>query len=68
MSDELTERVRVDHHRFDDSVTRPGADGAEMGADRSMGTGWLQGDEVAVDGSAPRFRLDVGLTAAARGR
>lgn len=61
--------VRVDHERHAELVTRPGAHEAEMGAGRSMGTGWLEVAESALaDDADLRFWLAEGLASAARGR
>ena len=61
--------VRVDYDRYPELITRPGARPAMMGADRPMGTGWLEVDEAALaDDEALRSWLDEGLAAAAHGR
>lgn len=46
--------VRIDPTRFDQLLTRPGAQPAIMGADRPMGAGWIR---VSHDGIATDEQL-----------
>lgn len=53
--------VRVDPGRYDELVARPGVRQAEMGSGRSMGPGWLQVSQDALDDEQLSWWLDVAL-------
>lgn len=65
--------VRVDAARHDDLTARPGAEQAQMGADRDMGPGWISiTAEAIADDDGLAFWLDAALeynrASVARGR